>query len=584
MNLRNFFNELKRRNVYRVAVAYTAVAWLLVQVASEVLPAFDVAKWVLQLLMVALALGFPIALVLAWAFEITPEGIVRADAAEATSQGRGSGRKLTALVVVVIAVAAALFLFQAFRGPLVEPTQKNAEIDNKSIAVLPFVNGSGDPAQDYFSDGLSEELINGLTQIEDLRVIGRSSSFRFKGRTEDARVVGETLGVGHLLEGSVRKSGERVRISVALVNAKDGSQRWAETYDRELKDIFAVQGEIAKSVADKLRVTLLGDGIKATGEPSNRNLEAYNAFLQGQFEFARFNVESTRRAIEHYKEAVRLDPRYARAYAELAWSLCRLGFFTGAAGRETFVEGRQAAEMALKLGSDVASAYYALAYIHMNLDWNLPAAEAVLAQADKKAPRDPRIKNTLAILRMYQNRTEEALMLRREAVALDPLDVIIQGNLATVLMSLGRYDEAEAAARRGLELQPTSSLNHYLIARIYLVRGQPEVALREAQLESGAIYRNLGIALAHTARSDRVAADEALATMIRDHGGDNPFRVALIYAVRGEADKVFEWLDRAYTAHDPRVINTTSEDLLKPYRSDPRFIAFCRKVGLVPPA
>ena len=583
MNLRNFFMELKRRNVYRVAVAYTAVAWLLVQVASEVLPAFDVAKWVLQLLIVALLLGFPIALVLAWAFEITPEGIVRADAAEATLHRRGSGRKLTALVVVAIAIAAALFLFQAFRGRLVEPARQNAELDNKSIAVLPFVNGSGDPAQEYFSDGLSEELINGLTQIEDLRVIGRSSSFRFKGRTEDPRVVGETLGVGHLLEGSVRKSGERVRISVALVNAKDGSQRWSETYDRDLKDIFAVQEEIAKSVADKLRVTLLGNAIKATGEPSNRNLEAYNAFLQGQFQFARFNVESTRRAIEHYKEAVRLDPQYARAYAELAWSLCRLGFFTGAAGREAFAEGRAAAEIALKLGPDVASAYSALAYIHMNLDWNLAAAEAVLAEADRKAPRDPRIKNTLAILRMYQNRTEEALVLRREAVALDPLDVILQGNLATVLTSLGRYDEAEAAARRALDLQPTSSLNHYLIARIHLLRGNPEAALREAQLESGAIYRNLGIALAYTALGDRAAADEALATMIRDHGDDNPFRVALIYAVRGEADKVFEWLDRAYTAHDPRVINTTSEDLLKPYRGDPRFVAFCEKVGLVPP-
>jgi tetratricopeptide (TPR) repeat protein len=219
----------------------------------------------------------------------------------------------------------------------------------------------------------------------------------------------------------------------------------------------------------------------------------------------------------------------------------------------------------------------------MNLDWDLAATEAVLAQASRSAPPDPRIKNTLAILRTYQNRAEEALVLRREAVALDPFDVVLQGNLATVAMLVGRYDEAEAAARRALELQPTSSLNHYQLARLHLLRGEPDAALREAQLESGEIYRHLGIALAQTARGDRAAADEALAAMIRRHGETNPFRVALIYAARGEPEKLFEWLDRAYEAHDPRVINTTSEDLLKPYHADPRFVAFCKKVRLVPP-
>jgi serine/threonine-protein kinase len=460
---------------------------------------------------------------------------------------------------------------------------RKAESTSKSIAVLPFVNGSGDPSQEYFSDGLSEEMITGLTQIPELRVIGRSSSFRFKGRTEDARAVGQALGVGNLLEGTVRRAGNRVRISVSLVNAADGSQRWSETYDRELKDIFAVQEEIATSVAAKLRVALLGKEIKALAEPSDQNLDAYHAFLRGQYEFGQFNVESTRRAIEHYKEAVRIDPRYARAYGELAWSFCRLGFFTGAAGRDAFVQAREAAAMALQLGPDVASGYSALAYIHMNLDWDLDAAEAVLARAARSAPRDPRIKNTLAILRTYQNRPEEALVLRREAIALDPLDVILQGNLATVLTMVGRYDEAEAAARRGLELQPNSSLNHYLIARVHLLRGNPDAALREAQAEAGEIYRSLGIALAQTARGDRPASDEALANMISRHGADNPFRVALIYAARREDEKVFEWLERAYEAHDPRVINTTSEDWLKPYHSDPRFAAFCRKVGLTPP-
>lgn len=580
MNFADFLKELQRRKVYKVAAAYAVIAWLVVQAASILLPAFDAPAWVIKALISLIALGFLAAVILAWAFDLTPQGLVRTgDAPTPRDESRHTGRKLTASIIAGALIGLGMFLFQSFHGESV----RKAEADSKSIAVLPFVNASGDATQEYFSDGLSEEMITGLTQIRELRVIGRSSSFRFKGRTDDARSVGQTLGVGNLLEGTVRKAGDRVRISVSLVNANDGSQRWSETYDRELKDIFAVQEEIARSVADKLRVTLLGTALKATAEPSNQNLEAFQEFLRGQYHFGQFNLESTHRAIEHYNEAVRLDPRYARAYGELAWAYCRLGFFTGAGGREAFARGRAAAEKALTLGSDVAAAYSALAYIHMNLDWNLAAAEEVLARAGSSAARDPRIKNTLAILRTYQNRPEEALVLRREAVELDPLDVILKGNLATVLTILGRYDEAEAVARRALELQPNSSLNHYLIARIYLLRGRPDDALREAQAESGAIYRNLGIALAQTARGDRAAADEALATMIRLHGADNPFRVSLIYALRGEGDKVFEWLERAYTAHDPRVINTTSEDLLKPYYSDPRFIAFCQKVGLTPP-
>ncbi|CAA9218256.1 MAG: Adenylate cyclase [uncultured Chthoniobacterales bacterium] len=579
MNFSQFLAELKRRKVYKVAAAYAVVAWVVIQAASILLPAFEAPAWVMKALISAVALGFPVAMLLSWAFDLTADGIVRTADAPGQKPSRHTGRKLTASIIAGVLIGIALTLFQNFRGEFL----RQADWTSKSIAVLPFANASEDTSQEYFSDGLTEEMITGLTQIPELRVIGRSSSFRFKGQTQDARTVGRALGVGNLLEGTVRRAGNRVRISVSLVNVEDGSQRWSETYDRELQDIFAVQEEIARSVADELRVALLGQEIKATAEPSNQNLDAYNAFLRGQYEFGQFNVGSTRRAIEHYKEAIRIDPRYARAYGELAWSFCRLGFFTGAAGRDAFAQGREAAEMALQLGPEVASAYSALAYIHMNLDWNLAAAEGVLARATRSAPRDPRIKNTLAILRTYQNRPEEALVLRRDAVALDPLDVILQGNLATVLTILGRYDEGEAAARRGLELQPNSSLNHYLIARIHLLRGDADAALREAQAESGEIYRNLGIALAQTARGDRAAADEALATMIRLHGQDNPFRVSLIYALRREDEKVFEWLERAYTAHDPRVINSTSEDLLKRFHSDPRFIAFCRKVGLTPP-
>jgi serine/threonine-protein kinase len=579
MDLRKFFAELQRRNVYRAAVAYGVAAWLVIQAADIMLPTFDAPQWAMKALVTAAALGFPVAIILAWAFELTSEGIVRTgDAPAAAPPTRHTGRKLTALITVLACLAAGLFVLQKLR------TQSRApSAIAPSIAVLPLVNSSGDPAQEYFSDGLAEELIGRLGHIPELRVIGRTSSFQFKGRTADARTVGSTLGVTHLLEGSVRKAGDRVRISVALVNTGDGSQRWSQSYDRELTHIFALQEEIARSVAEQLRVTLLGGEPRVTAEPSNHSLEAYNAYLQGEFFFAHFNLESTRRSIEFHREAVRLDPEYAKAWAALAWSYCRLGFFSGAAGADAFVQGRAAAEKALALNPNIALARAALAYVHMNLDWNLPAAEAVLRDAVARAPRDAGLKNTLAILCSYQNRREEALSYRREAVSLDPLNVIQQGNLASDLTSLGRYDEAEAIARRAVELQPASAQIHFLIARIHLGRGKPDDALREAQLEPAAIYRRTAIALAQAARGDHAAADEALRELIEHHANDNPFRVALVYSFRGEADEAFDWLERAYVAHDPRVINTASDSFLRALHSDPRFAAFCRKVGLTPP-
>jgi len=332
-----------------------------------------------------------------------------------------------------------------------------------------------------------------------------------------------------------------------------------------------------------LRVTLLGQEVKETADPSNQSLDAYNAYLRGEFYFAQFTPDSTRRSIEFHLEAIRLDPNYAKAYGALAWSYCRLGFFSGAQGGDAFVQARKAAERALELNPDAAVARSAIAYVHMNLDWNLAAAEEVLKKGMERTPNDPTLKNVLAILRTYQNRVQEAAALRRDAIQLDPLNVILQGNLVADLTALGRYDDAEELARKALELQPSAAQLHYLIARINILRGRADAALEEAQLEPGSNYRLTGIALAQVARHDQAAADEALRLLIERHAADNPFRIALVCAYRKEADKVFEWLERAFAEHDPRVINTASEEFLKPFRGDPRFTAFCRKVGLPVP-
>src|SRR4029077_8148020 len=274
MKIDNFFGELKRRNVYKVAVAYAVVSWLLIQVATQVFPFFEIPNWAVRLVVLLLILGFPVALILSWAFEITPEGIKRESEVEPNkSISTHTGRKIVALTIGLAVVAAGLLAFQLLRGTSHQKSGNQPGdakgMSEKSIAVLPLVNTSGDPGNDYFSDGLSEELIAVLAKIPDLKIIGRSSSFLFKGKSDDSRTIGEKLGVAKLLEGSVRKQGERVRIVAELINAADGRTLWSDTYDRQLKDVFAVQSEIATAVTEQLKVKLLGTPAKSDAAPSN---------------------------------------------------------------------------------------------------------------------------------------------------------------------------------------------------------------------------------------------------------------------------------------------------------------------------
>src|SRR5947199_1242041 len=290
MNLPSFFGELKRRNVYKVAVAYAVVAWLLMQVASQIFPFFEIPNWAVRLVVLLLVIGFPIALIIAWAFEVTPEGIKRTEAADAAGQ-RSRGGAWIYIVLIGAALSVGLFFIGRYTVGRATPRQSEAATASnpqKSIAVLPLLNESGDPGDEYFSDGLSEELIAALGQIRNLKVIGRSSSFRFKERKEESKTIGEKLGVATLLEGTVRKQGNKVRIVAELINAADGTELWSRIFDRELKDIFAVQTEIAQAVAASLELTLLGKDTTAANA-STQNVEAHNAYLQGHFYFARRN-------------------------------------------------------------------------------------------------------------------------------------------------------------------------------------------------------------------------------------------------------------------------------------------------------
>src|SRR5438093_8082437 len=315
MNPRNFCAELKRRNVYKVAVAYIVAGWALAQGIAQVFPVFDIPNWAVRLMVLTIVIGFPIALVIAWAFELTPEGLKRTDAAGGAPSRRYKHHAWLCIVVIAGAISIGLFFLGRYTARS-SSSGSSSGLPAKSIAVLPLLNESGDPRDEYFSDGLSEELIAALSQIKELKVVGRSSSFRFRDTKEEPKTIGEKLGVSTLLEGTVRKQGERVRIVAELINAADGIQLWSRTFERELKDIFAVQAEIANAVATSLKTTLLGSEQGSSANPATKNTEAHNAYLQGQSDFQRRNLEDYRKAVSHYDEAIRLDSDYALAYAE----------------------------------------------------------------------------------------------------------------------------------------------------------------------------------------------------------------------------------------------------------------------------
>ena len=459
------------------------------------------------------------------------------------------------------------------------------DVSNKSIAVLPLVNTSGDPGNDYFSDGLSEELIAVLAKIPGLKIIGRSSSFLFKGKSDDSRTIGEKLGVANLLEGSVRKQGERVRIVAELINAADGRELWSDTYDRELKDVFAVQSEIAVAVTDQLKIKLLGAPVKSDAAPSNDNLAAYNALQQGTFYFRLSTEEGTRKATKFYGEAIRLDPNYALAHANLssAWRQLGATWLGGAEANEAYAKARNAAQTALSLAPNLAAAHEALGFLLLTPDLDFAAAETEFRKAGKLAPADAGPKSALGFLFIAQGRLAEAENMTRQTLALDPLGVTRYLNLARILIGGGRYDEAEAALRKAIALQPAAARLHAYLTTIDVLRGNAAAALQDAQLEPKGFWQDYALALAQQAQNDRATADAALQRLIHEDAVSGPFQIAAVYGLRKEPDKMFEWLERAYTEHDSGLTQLLVTPFILTYKNDPRFAAFCQKLKLPVP-
>lgn len=574
--MRELLAELRRRNVFRAAAFYAASGWLLVQVATQVFPFFAVPNWAVRAVVIATALGFPFAMLFSWVYAWTPQGFRRESEIPAgQSVTHQTGKRLDRWIIAALSLAVVLLLVDR----LVVRDGAPAVVAS-SVAVIPLVDESGDTDSEYFSDGLSEELISALGRIHGLKVIGRSSSFQFKNTHADNKTIGEKLGVATLLEGTVRKQGDRVRIVAELVNVADNRQLWSQSYDRELKDLFAIQSDIAQAVAGALKVTLLGDSASVRLRGSNASVQAHNAYLQGHFYFERHNGEGYRKAIRAFDEAIRIDPNYALAYAERAIAWSWIGDVDANSADLARVAARRDAERAASIDPTLAEAHAALGWVRYFVDWNFDAALTELRRAEQLAPGNARNKDVLSHVLLRTGRIDEAGALARQAVELDPLAFETRNDLARVLAVQGHLDAAAAQGRVAAELQPAGVASHRWQVIAAVLQGDGEGALHEAGLEPNQSFRNFETALAQDTRGDRTAADAALAALVTNESTSMAYQIAEVYAFRGDAESAFAWLQRAYFNRDAGILGMLVDPLLRGLRADPRFNAMLLKLGL----
>jgi TolB-like protein len=460
-----------------------------------------------------------------------------------------------------------------------------------SIAVLPFVNLSRDEENEYFADGLAEELLNVLAKIRGLRVAARTSAFQFKGKNDNITVIGRKLNVATVLEGSVRKAGNRLRISVQLVKVADGYHLWSESYDRTLEDIFVVQDDIARSVVKELHTTLLGDEADAVAEKAATaavaaaakgratDAEAYRLYLQAQYFVARGTREDVAKSIGYLKEALARDPEFAVAWVELGMR------YTHEADRgwvpvgEGYGRGREAVMRALALESELAEGHVALGWIQSHYDWDWRGAEASCRRALALAPGSVQVLRRAAVVIGRLGHLDEAIELSQRAIAQDPLSAVVYENLAGYLHRRGRLTEAEAAYRKALELAPQRVLAHSRLALNLLAQGRGEEALAEVQQEPEEWERLWTRAVIDHAAGRHAESEAALLELIAKHERKAAFHVALVYAARAEAGLAFAWLERAYAQRDTWLGRIKTDPLLRSLHTDPRWGAFLYKMG-----
>ena len=580
--MKEFFAELKRRNVYKVAVAYIVAGWALSQGIAQVFPVFDVPNWIIRLIVLLVILGLPIALVLAWMFEITPQGIKRTETADAMPSATRR-KKHVWIYVVVIGAAISIGLFFLGRYSAGNKTASPAGISNKSIAVLPFDNLSRDPDNAYFAEGVQDEILTRLAKVADLKVISRTSTQHFKSAPDNLPQIAKQLGVAHILEGSVQKSGEQVRVNVQLINALTDAHLWGDTYDRKLTDIFAVESDIAKTIADALQAKLTGSEKNSIAKAPTTNPEAYELYLKGRFFWNKRSGVDLRKAIDYFNQAIAKDPNYALAYAGLADSYMLLPNYGGASTKEAVAPARAAVTKALQLDDSLAEAHASFGLLN-TLELHLEQAVGDFERAIQLNPNYATAHHWLMLGQLALGRFDQAIAEGKRATELDPLSLIINADFSWAYFCARRSDQAETQARKTLEIDPRFFLAHYYLGGISQFKGRLNEAISEFQkaveLNNDAYsLAMLGRAYARAGKKDE--AQKILARMNEEAKSRYiaPYAWALIRLGLGEKERAIDELDRAYQTGDTNYLFVIKVDpLLDELRGDPRFDALVQKI------
>jgi len=584
MKINNFFAELKRRNVYKVAVAYAIVGWLLIQVATQVFPFLEIPNWIVRLVIVLVAVGFPIALVIAWAFELTPEGIKRTEDVDIPA-GRGS-RKHTWIYVVLIGAGFSIGLFFAGRY-----TARNSggaartELPAKSIAVLPFDNLSRDPDNAYFAEGVQDEILTRLAKVADLKVISRTSTQRFKTAPDNLPQIAKQLGVMHILEGSVQKANDQVRVNVQLINALTDAHLWADTYDRKLIDIFSVESDIAKTIADTLQAKLTGSEKQMIAAQPTTDTAAYELYHKGRSLWERRSGDNIPKAIAFYEQAIARDPNYALAYAGLSSAYIILPFWAGVDRLDAYSKAKDAALKALRLDPNLAEAHLALGKVLFFSEIDLPGALREYQRAIELQPNDATAHHWLGNDALSAlGRFEEAIAQGKRAVELDPLSPVINTDLGTTFYYAHRYEESAKQLRKTLEIDPTFFYAHFNLGIALQAAGDLSGAITEyekAKQLGDDTYVPMLCAQAKAYAGDKDAALRMLNDLdkISQHREVVGYCRALLYLSLNNKDEALRWLEQGLKERDGSNISWIKVDpLLDPLHGDPRFEALVQKV------
>jgi adenylate cyclase len=562
-------------------------------------PALHLPEWVNSTLAFFLILGFPLAIVFAWAFEMTPDGLkMEKDIDRSQAIASTAGWKLNYTIIALLAVVLVYFVwesrFQMGLEPIsqesnaqtvnpgnaketLSPSTENDRPDSNSIAVLPFANMSSDPEQEYFSDGITEEVLNLLVKIPELKVTSRTSVFSFKGQNVDIPTVAKKLGVAHILEGSVRKAGDRVRITAQLIEAENDVHLWSETYERKLDDIFAIQDEIAREVVKALQVQLLGDAPLAV----STNIEAYKLYLRGKHFAALGTKESLDSSETAYREAIALDANFAPPWVGLSNVLRYQGYSDFTDMQEAMEASRGAAMRALELDNELAEAWVALARIQFYYDWDWSRAEVTIRTALKYGPQDAGVLRQAAWVSLTLGETERALELAQLGVDLDPLEYSGLTRLASIYWALGQPKEEEGIYRYIQELYPESVFTKPFLAAALAAQGRPEEGLQYLNFDSKSRWQKSMSAIVLHSLGHHEEERQMQQYMI-DEGSDRwAPTIAMNFAWHGDIDSAFEWLDIAYDQRDSYMSNLIFNPWLAKLHDDPRWEKIVDKMGLL---